>query len=63
MKFALSGSFSLKDLITFCTTVSKRTLQRDLAYLQKLKLIEGLGSIRNRKYRLMLKNHLRKILF
>ena len=52
LDLASNGSFTLKKLIEICPSVSKRTLQRDLAYLQKLDLIEGIGQTTQRKYQL-----------
>lgn len=44
--------FSLQDLTKIFLNVSKRTIQRDLSYLQKIHLLEAKGKTTNRKYHL-----------
>ena len=52
LELALQGPFTLKDYIKVCPASSMRTLQRDLAHLQKLDLIESAGQTTNRSYQL-----------
>ena len=54
IELGLNGAFTLKDFMKICPNVSKRTLQRDLLYLQKLQLIEAEGNTTNRIYHLKL---------
>lgn len=52
LELALDGAFTLKDFAKLCPNVSKRTLQREIAKLVELNLLEASGKTKRRSYHL-----------